>query len=106
MFLFTKDHPQHDSYRIKVLTEERSKIPNFVAGTLPRRDKGDMEYYAMTMLTLFKPWTDALHLKEENQTWEEAFAAYDFTERQREIMRFFHVRYECNDARDDFRAQR
>ncbi|VDB90195.1 unnamed protein product [Peniophora sp. CBMAI 1063] len=104
--LFTKDHPQRDSYRIRVLDEDACSIPNFVGGTLPRRDKGDVEWYAMTMLTMFKPWRDPKELKSAEQTWQEAFEAFEFTARQREIMGFFHIRYECNDARDDFRAQR
>ncbi|KAJ7819661.1 hypothetical protein B0H13DRAFT_1921613 [Mycena leptocephala] len=31
-------------------------IPNFMGGAVPRADKGDREYYCMTMMTLFKPW--------------------------------------------------
>ena len=58
------------------------------------------------MLTLFKPWTDPLSLKLQDQTWIQAFSHHEFSERQHQIMGFFHVRYECNDARDDFRAQR
>ncbi|KZV64791.1 hypothetical protein PENSPDRAFT_587799, partial [Peniophora sp. CONT] len=103
---FAQGHPQFKTHNIKVLPEERSKIPNFVGGILPRRDKGDIEEYCRAMLTLFKPWKDAMTLKRNDETWLQAFEGYEFTKKQREIMDFFHVRYECNDARDDFRAQR
>ena len=38
--------------------------------------------------------------------WDEAFSSYTFTDRAKEVMKFFHIHYECNDARDDFYAQR
>ncbi|KAJ7914030.1 hypothetical protein B0H13DRAFT_1519483, partial [Mycena leptocephala] len=31
-------------------------IPNFIGGAIPRADKGDREYYCMSIMTLFKPW--------------------------------------------------
>ncbi|KZV59504.1 hypothetical protein PENSPDRAFT_595318, partial [Peniophora sp. CONT] len=103
---FPKDHPQYKTHRIRISPEDKSKIPNFVGGNLPRRDKGDSEEYCRAMLTLFKPWCNPMTLKYEKQTWQQAFERHEFTERQRTVMDFFHVRYECNDARDDFRAQR
>ena len=60
----------------------------------------------MTMLTLFKPWRTGKDLKAEDSTWNDTFLEHGFTERQSELMKYFHIRYECNDARDDFSAQR
>ena len=77
-------------------------IPNFVGGSLPRCNKGDREYYCTTMLTLFKPWRHGKDLKKKDQSWDEAFTDYKFTPRQSELMKFFNIRYECNDARDDY----
>src|ERR1700733_8395428 len=54
------------------------------------------------MLTLFKPWRHGKNLKEDDQSWDEAFTNYTFTPRQIELMKFFNIRYECNDARDDY----
>jgi len=54
------------------------------------------------MLTLFKPWRHGKNLKEDDQSWDEAFTDYKFTPRQIELMKFFNIRYECNDARDDY----
>ena len=61
----------------------------------------------MTMLTLFKPWRTGKDLRPNLETtWSDVFNQHQFTDRQLEIMKFFHIRYECNDARDDFSAKR
>jgi hypothetical protein len=54
------------------------------------------------MLTLFKPWRHGKNLKEDDQSWDEAFANYKFTPCQTELMKFFNICYEWNDARDDY----
>jgi hypothetical protein len=54
------------------------------------------------MLTLFKPWRHGKNLKDVDQSWDEAFTNYKFTSHQNELMRFFNIHYECNDARDDY----
>ena len=69
---------------------------------MPRCDKGDREYYCATMLTLFKPWRHGKNLKEDVQSWDEAFTNYIFTPHQTELMKVFNLHYECNDARDDY----
>jgi hypothetical protein len=81
-------------------------VPNFLPNTLPRSDRGDREYYCCTMLTLFKPWRSGKDLKMMSESWDKAFMTHEFTKRQREIMNYFNVRYECLDARDDYSAQR
>ena len=54
------------------------------------------------MLTLFKPWRHGKDLKNEDQSWDEVFSNHKFTPRQQELMKYFNIRYECNDARDDY----
>ena len=103
---FQKEHPQYRTHHVQCVPENDRIVPNFLGGLLPRRDEGDLEYYYSTMLTLFKPWRSGKDLKIENQTWYQAFDLNKFTERQKEIMNNFHVRYECNDARDDHYNQR
>ncbi|KAI0054207.1 hypothetical protein BV25DRAFT_1817314, partial [Artomyces pyxidatus] len=103
---FLEDHAQHLTHSVRVCDDSKGKVPCFVGGMLPRRDTGNHEEYCMVMLVLFKAWCSGADLKTPNQTWEEAFDEYDFTPRQRQIMDFFQIRYECNDARDDFAAQR
>src|ERR1700676_3518931 len=63
---------------------------------------GDREYYCAIMLALFKPWRHCKNLKEDNQSWDEAFTNYKFTLCQTELMRLFNICYECDDASDDY----
>ncbi len=59
------------------------------------------------MLTLFKPWHSGNDLRADKDTlWHDAFSAYIFTAQQEQVMNNFMIKYECNDARDDFSAQR
>jgi hypothetical protein len=98
---FLQNHPLYETHQVSI-SKSKNLIPNFAGGSLPRCDRGDREYYCATMLTLFKPWRHGKNLKEDDQSWDEAFTNYKFTPRQTELMRFFNIRYECNDARDDY----
>ncbi|KAJ2914762.1 hypothetical protein MD484_g5658, partial [Candolleomyces efflorescens] len=69
-----------------------------------RKDKGDREYYCMTMLTLFKPWRTGIDLKASHDSWDTAFRRHTFSPREEQLMSNFNIRYECYDARDDFAA--
>jgi hypothetical protein len=80
-------------------------VPNFAGGSLPRCDHGDREYYCATMLTLFKPWRSGKDLKDEQYSWDETFTSHKFNDHQSQLMKFFNIRYECNDARDDYSKQ-
>lgn len=81
-------------------------VPKFVGGSLPRKDAGNREDYCAVMLMLFKPWRTGKDLKEEGYGWDATLNAHEFTEQQTQLMKFFHIRYECNDARDDHAAQK
>ena len=96
-----QNHPLYETHQVNI-TKSKNLIPNFAGGSLPRCDRGDREYYCTTMLSLFKPWRHGKDLKENDQSWDEAFSDYKFTPRQTELMKFFNIRYECNDARDDY----
>ena len=54
------------------------------------------------MLTLFCPWSTGLDLRASDISWGESYKSFEFTTRQVEIMKFMNIRYECNDARDDY----
>jgi len=101
---FLKEHPQFNTHYIKY-NKNISKVPNFLGGPLPRRDQGDQEYYCSVMLTLFKPWRDGKTLKTNLQSWNDAFNEYKFSSQEQTLMNNFNLKYECNDARDDFSAQ-
>ena len=102
---FQKEHPLHSSHVTHFNPSKTDVVLNFVGGPLPRHDRGDREYYCATMLTLFKPWRNGKDLKSETSSWHETFTSHNFTACQNEIMDNFNLRYECNDARDDYSAQ-
>ena len=102
---FSLGHPLHETHEVICdMNKINTIVPNILGGALPRSDSGDREFYCMTMLTLFKPWRLGKMLKEEGQTWDQAFLAYRFKNRVKEIMNNFNLRYECLDARDDFHS--
>ena len=68
------------------MAEEKALIPNFVGATLPRCDQGDREYYCSAMMTLFKPWRSGLDLKDSDESWDDVFSLFKFTDRQNELM--------------------
>jgi PIF1-like helicase len=100
-YAFLQNHPLHETHQVSI-SKYKVLVPNFAGGSLPRCDRGDREYYCTMMLTLFKPWRHGKNLKEDDQSWDEAFTNYKFTPRQTELMKFFNICYECNDARDDY----
>ncbi|TFK53319.1 hypothetical protein OE88DRAFT_1598942, partial [Heliocybe sulcata] len=104
--MLLRGHPQHETHYITIVKEIFSFVPNFIGGSLPRRDAGNREFYCVTMLTLFKPWRSGKDLKLISQTWDDAFTAFNFSHRQEELMNFFNIKYECYDARDDYAKQR
>ncbi|KAJ7153847.1 hypothetical protein C8R46DRAFT_912346, partial [Mycena filopes] len=103
---FLPAHPLFRSHSVSCNHDNVTRvIPNFIGGAVPRSDKGDLAGYYMTMLTLLKPWRTPADLKDEISTWAQAFKEHTFTPRQRQLIKNFDVRYECNDARDDHFAQ-
>jgi len=99
---FKVGHPQCRTHQVRLKREDSFIVPNFLPNTLPRADRGDREYYCCLMLTLFKPWRSGKDLKAKMETWDKSFMTQEFNKRQMEIMKFFNVRYECLDARDDY----
>ncbi|KAF5347665.1 hypothetical protein D9758_014859 [Tetrapyrgos nigripes] len=106
MFPFLHGHPLADTHAMKVGSNAKRLVPNFIGGTLRRADKGNREYYCTVMLTLFKPWRNGKILKHEDQSWDDAFTNFQFTAQQKQVLKNFQVRYECLDSRDDYNAQR
>jgi len=41
----------------------------------------------------------------DNYSWDEAFTTLEFSASQKQLMCNFNIRYECNDARDDYSTQ-
>ncbi|KAJ3893502.1 hypothetical protein GG344DRAFT_16835, partial [Lentinula edodes] len=101
---FLADHPLFDTHVIATRRNSSMTVPNFI-GTLPRPDKDDREYYCCTMLTLFCPWRSGEDLKKKDQSWHDAFEEYTFCNQSQLVMKNMNIRFECLDARDDYRAQ-
>jgi hypothetical protein len=95
----------HHSHHVRLLDDVEEWVPNFVGGAMLRSDRGDIEYYCSTMLTLFKSWRTGKDLKFEDHSWDDAFRTHMFNIRQLDIIKYFNVWYECLDARDDYTAQ-
>lgn len=104
-FRLLPQHPQHSTRLIREIPEDDAPVPNFV-NYPPRRDSDDPEFYYKTMLTIFKPWRTGLDLKTDHLSWSHAFDNHEFTERERRMMNFFEIKYECLDSKDDYYAQR
>ncbi|KIJ32774.1 hypothetical protein M422DRAFT_122467, partial [Sphaerobolus stellatus SS14] len=75
-------------------------MPNFLGGALPHWDGPNKQYYAATMLSLFKPWRSGLNLKEEGQDWHVALNKFTFTTQQQELINNFMIKHECVDSLD------
>ncbi|KAJ7304795.1 hypothetical protein DFH08DRAFT_918689 [Mycena albidolilacea] len=100
---FHENHPLWESHYTRCDRNNlATTVPNFVGGALPRMDQGDREYYCCTMLTLFKPWRDPMHLKDSDASWHDGFTEHTFSDKANTLMKHFNIRYECNDARDDY----
>ena len=104
--LYEEGYPLRSSRLVRCVAERKtSVVPNIVGGALPRHDQGDREHYCCAMLTIFKNWRSGKCLKNDRQSWDDAFRSHNFTENQMRLMKNFNLRYECLDTRDDFHAQ-
>ncbi|TFK58474.1 hypothetical protein BDN72DRAFT_782045, partial [Pluteus cervinus] len=104
LYKFTSDHPLHTSHAIRLAQISDTLIPNFVGMPIPRSDQGDREQYCLTMLSLFRSWRTGLELKHPLETWDDAFERYTFKKNHLNIMKYLNIRYECQDAADDYYA--
>ncbi|KZP09984.1 hypothetical protein FIBSPDRAFT_718277, partial [Athelia psychrophila] len=60
---FMGTHPDRKSHSVTLMKDDKTRVPEFLGGPLPRHDRGDREDYCMTMLALFKPWRTGVDLK-------------------------------------------
>ena len=104
-YRFKPEHPFHTSHILYLHPINPKWVVNFIGRSLPRCDQGDREFYCLTMLALFKPWRTGMDLKNKDKSWDETFNGHNFTPRQRQLMGNFNIKYECLDARDNFRAK-
>jgi hypothetical protein len=105
MYRFKHKHPLYETHIATLKPSKPTTVVNFIGCTIPRCDQGDREFYCLTMMVFFKPWRTGIDLKTETKSWDETFNEHEFTKREKQLMRNFNIKYECFDARDDFRAQ-
>lgn len=82
--------------RISHPNERRAVVP--VGGMLPRRDRPDIyARYCRLMLILFKPWVDVSDLREQDMSWEDAFAQFitNASEYIRSVVNNMQLFHEC-----------
>src|ERR1700722_523099 len=105
MFAFSMEYPLYATHTTQLADDIDMVVVNFIGATLPRCDQGDHECYCAAMLTLFVPWRSGFDLKTPTAMWDETFVKYEFSSRDVQLMNNYNIRYECLDARDDYRAQ-
>ncbi|KIK53153.1 hypothetical protein GYMLUDRAFT_146703, partial [Collybiopsis luxurians FD-317 M1] len=80
-------------------------VPVPIGPALPRRDREIVyERYSRLMLIFFKPWRSPSDLREDNQSWSQAFEAFIKTQcdvQTRKIINNMQLLHECRDSRDD-----
>ena len=104
---FHDGHHRSDSRVIHAHKDVRLNVVDFRGNRLPRACQSD-ELYCLTMLMLFKPggWRSGSDLKDPSVSWRAAFDSTLFSPHARKIMANMNLLYECQDARDDYSAQR
>ncbi|KIJ47685.1 hypothetical protein M422DRAFT_163806, partial [Sphaerobolus stellatus SS14] len=102
---FLPKHPQHRRFKIIELSGTSKVVPNFMGGSLPKKESSHINYYSVTMLTLFKPWRKCSDLAVGDSAWSEVFDSFEFSKGQLQLMKNFNIRHECIDSLDDYHAQ-
>lgn len=105
---FLRGHPQRASHVVRMVPDSDHYVLNFVGGTLPRIDRGELDDYHRAMLVFFRPggWRSGRDLLQNFTNWADAFTACPFSDESLRVMKNMNVLYECLDARDDFSAAR
>ncbi|KAJ7130753.1 hypothetical protein C8R43DRAFT_896141, partial [Mycena crocata] len=107
--LFTSDHLEDETHRLKVHPHCKRKIPVPTGPALPRRDHpASVEKHARLMLILFKPWRHAEDLRKVGQSWSEAYSEFLLTcpPDVLECVENMQILHECKDSRDAHYANR
>lgn len=108
---YQNGHPRHDKIVRVVRSMGHNNLANFIGGhTIPRSDDPEIyDYYCASILVLLKPWRDlARDLKQPNETWADAFAAFktNTDTHTRRMIDGFQYYHECESAAKERRAER
>ncbi|KAJ7256301.1 hypothetical protein C8J57DRAFT_1074979, partial [Mycena rebaudengoi] len=107
--LFLPKHPQSTTHALR--KRKIRHIPVLCGWPIPRRDLEDQaEMYAVSILTLFRPWNRSVDatLKPDDVSWSDALALLLSTlpPHHLKVINHMQEQWECKLAADDFSAQR
>jgi hypothetical protein len=99
---YLSNHPKFGTHIRILRSENHNSLPNVVGSWLPRRDGDDdsKAYYYASMLAFLKPWRDLLFLKNDSESWEDAFNSYmeNTTQRDRDVVAGCQYYYDSRSA--------
>ena len=97
-----RKHPNYTTHTNRF--REVLFVPVMFGQALPRCDRGpeEKEQWCRAMTIIFKPWRQPSDLKEDDQSWTNAFEAARFHTRISKIIKNMNVENECKDARDSY----
>ncbi len=108
-FKFDSEHNDHLTHFQMVTLPVDHRVPVLLGPGVPRRDRKDVyPRYCRLMLILFRPWSSSHDLREEGQSWEEAFKQFADAAAPSvlKVLDNMQILHECRDSRDDHYAAR
>ncbi len=108
-FRFADGHTDCRYYYRHISHPHDRRVPVPLGPGIPRRDRKEVHArYCRLMLILFKPWVGPRDLRDNNQSWSDAFAAF-FGNAQPSVLKVLdnmQILHECRDSRDNHYAAR
>ena len=98
---YKRSHPRYSKAVRIVRSQGHNVLPSIVGRYFARSDDPSTRpFYCASMLALLKPWRRLLDLKNEGETWEEAFTSFLETSPRRihDIIDGIQYYYSCSDA--------
>ncbi|KAI9057840.1 hypothetical protein FKP32DRAFT_1543094, partial [Trametes sanguinea] len=97
-------HTQYETHMLRKRT--LWTVPVVLGDRTPRSDRGqaEKEVWARMMSILFIPWRKPSDLRNESESWDDAFERqkHQLSDRHAEIIANMNVLSECKDVRDSF----
>ncbi len=103
------DHTDHKMHFQMVTLPVDHRVPVQLGPGILRRDRKDVYLrYCRLMLILFKPWSSSHDLREEGQSWVDAFKRFSESAGPSilKVLDNMQILHECRDSRDDHYAAR
>ncbi|KAJ6611923.1 hypothetical protein B0H10DRAFT_1808537, partial [Mycena sp. CBHHK59/15] len=96
-------HIEASTHMLHVCSPMSRKVPVPIGPAMPRRDMDDLKQkHAQLMLILFKPWRHACDLRNDRESWVDAYLRFCAICSQfvLEAIDNIQVLHECKDSRD------